>query len=211
MENEIYRNVWKRFATDLREVYETLAQDPTTAGQGTLHAQLKQMQGVPYAEIRPALESPRADLVTQDLSGLTDVFFDQAATALIVPALRRSLDKVHIARGCTSTKQVSGIAKAPDLCISLGDQHAVIEFKASPNKRDLEGVLKMRSKFQQKGIHYYLVAGWVSATPQLLKSFTGETPWACFIGGNQKHKPLLAKMPTLDQLVEDMVASLSTS
>jgi len=111
---------------------------------------MKEILWIPNVEIRKALEVPHVDETSENIGAITGLFFEQVATAFIVPALRQSFENIKIERNKCSDVSVRAIARDPDLYAFANNRHAVVEFKVSPKKRDLEYVLDMHEQYIKK-------------------------------------------------------------
>ncbi len=209
--SEKYSVIWKQFAVNLRSIYEEIGNTSIERVNSNLHEQLRAMYGVPYEEVREALKSPAVDATSGNIGAITGLFFEQAATALIVPTLRQQVPTVQIERNTCSSKKISTLAPNPDLYAFANGNDAVIEFKVSPKKENLEQVLLAHEKHLKKGVGYFFIGGEVRSNAELLQRFGGDTPWACFLDCSYANQYILKKLPKLDDVIESLVDFLRSA
>lgn len=199
---ETHREVWSRFASDLSDVYSTLGESISQSKDRDLHETLKEIYGHPYREIRQALKVPTVTATSDNIGSITGLFFEQAATAIVVPALRRRISNLHVERNKCSKDSVRALARDPDLYLSHSGRDAVVEFKVAPKKANLDSVLAAKQRYEAAGVGYFFVGGHVSATSEGLRRFKDKTPWACFMTCSPANEQVLAEISILDDLCE---------
>ena len=204
-----YVEVWKQFARGLRSVYEMAGQCPGKSSGINLHSQISEMHWVPYDEIRAALEIPVIEGTSENIGAITGLFFEQAATALLVPVLRKRIPNVRIERNYCTEETVRSVARDPDLYATVSGKHLVIEFKVSPKKVNLENVLWARGQYAKLGVGYYFLGGYASASRELLHKFISKDKWACILDVSSRNQDLLQKLPKFDETVENMMDFLN--
>jgi hypothetical protein len=206
-----YLRIWKRFASDLRGLYEEIGNEVTASPAPNIHSELKAMHWVPYDEIREALKAPEVDGTSDNPGPVTGLFFEQAVSALIVPLIRKRFPAAKIERNSCSIEDVRAIARDPDIFITLDGKSAVMEIKVSPKKVDLEYVLDVRDQYQKCGVGYFFVGGHVTSMAEFIQSFCGETNWACFMDCSTRNEFLLEELPKLDDVVDSLMEFLNNA
>ena len=203
-----YTQIWKRFASELRGVYENLAEIPETT---TLHEQMKEMYGVPYEEIRPALKKPEVDDTSENIGSITGLFFEQVATALIVPKIRQHVPGARIARNTCPEKSLHSVTRDPDLYVTNNKKRLIVEFKASPKKGEFENVLWAHEKLSTQGVGYYFLGGYATAKPELFRKLNTDSKWACILEASDRNSEVIKELPALDEIVKEMIEFLKGS
>ena len=204
-----YCALWRQFAVDLCESFRKIAESTIPADDGKLHMLLKELYGVPYKEIRHALEEPKVEGTSDNIGPVTGLFFEQLVVAMAVPYIRHFVPDARFQRNQCSEPRVREIARDPDLYVVSHNRHVVVEIKAAPKKRDLERVIEIQQRYASVGIGYYLVGGYVAANPKLLQPFSGG--WACFAECSVRNERHLASIPSFDRVMANAVSHLSNA
>lgn len=206
---ERYINAWKGFARELDGVFVDMGSQ-VEVNKIDLHDTLRKIYGVPYEEIRSALLYPKVNWTSENIGSVTGIFFEQAVSSLAVPFIKSKYPNAQIGRNACDSANVRSIARDPDLYVKVSDIEVVIEMKVSPKKRDLEYVKEIKEKFNQAGIGYFFVGGYVAANRELLNSFKSES-WACFLEASRRNEDILSILPAFDTVMKNAVYYLGNA
>lgn len=205
---ERYREVWHDFVDEMLRTCEELRTAAQREG-ADLHALLTACQAVPYDEAHRLMEDG-ADKTSNNIGSITGLFFEQIAAALVTGYLSSRVPDVRVERNTCSDSSLVGIARDPDIFLSLGGRRVVFEIKVAPKKRDLAWVRSLRQGYEDHEARYYLIGGYASLTRGDLQVLVSER-WACFTASSGRNRVELEKLPRLDDLVRQAASFLGDS
>lgn len=193
----------------LREAVDATAAEVRRRAQReeNVHLLLAELLPIPYYEMKELLQGG-ADRSPRNPGPIGGVFFERFVAAAVQGRILDSLPGTAMALNAHLPGYPSGLPRQPDIHLSRGGRHVVLECKTSPKKSDIEGVLEMQSHYASSGCAFYFIAGEpVGRASQL--HHLASLPWVTILmhKGVVEH-PWHGSSRSLDDILNDCLAYL---
>lgn len=203
-----YVAAWDGFVAKVNSLQETVAKSISGNDySSTLHSLLKSVQWVPYNKAHELAIPIDIDTQPNDIGSITGLFFELWASTIILAYLSNETSDLRIERNRHTNRPSTDLPRDPDLHIEANSRSVVVEIKVAPKKRDIDRAERIRTAYAEEGIPFFLIGGYVSVNSARLEAL-GSDRWCCFMSSSSTNEPVLASLPRLDDLLEDMQSFL---
>ncbi|MBC7570041.1 MAG: hypothetical protein H7319_09945 [Spirosoma sp.] len=210
-----YQGIWKTFAKQIQDLSHELIEAGGSTDSSP-HKLLSDLQSVTYEEakflfdelLKKENEEDEPVEKKTNIGSITGLFFEIIAASIVKGYMEQHVPGISIELNRCSNADIG--ASNPDIFIHYKGRHIIFETKASPKKKDLEGVIFSHHKYNsrsQNDTMYFLIGGYVSARKELLQQMEG---WACFTNGSKRNSEFV-KTFRLDPLLKEAVTFLQSA
>jgi hypothetical protein len=198
--NEKYVNVWTQFTSGIQEFVHDIERS-IESGEGNTHDIIGKCFWIPYTHLHNVIKTVPVHQSSGNIGAATGIFFELILLAVVRAFFNKHLSDAIVTANCwpTTFERKESLPRDPDISVSYGSRRIVFEAKASPKKRDIEKVLRIRECYLKENVEYFCVSGALSLNYEATKNILSQ-PWFTAMDAGGKSNELT--WYNLDQVLE---------
>ena len=195
-----YESLWDDFVSANLE-FEKILAEHILQGE-SFHAICARLYGIPYYKAKGLFEDSPSDS-KRNIGSVTGLFFEHFISFVIASIAKKKFPDIQPESNKCTDAITREISRDPDLFLKRGENRVVVEFKVSPKKPDIDYVVQLKSRYEERNIYYCVVGGHISLDKTELDVLT-RNDWMTFFDSSKRNNDVLRKFKTIDQIMDSI-------